>query len=252
MLLAAAVIAISATGTLLVFLWLRARAPAAGPIKDRSLIPNVGLTVPGQFTRGTNHLRVFFQVEERKGTRLMLQVLSELGSTSFEAIGSGTTGQLDVGDYYFPIKIVQATLPRIEVEAFPVQARPVRRESVRIPVSFSVRIRLLGSTGRWEIGKGVNISANGLCFFSESPAPPQQRRYYEFEITLTDLRAGGEKLACAGEVRWSQRVKGGTMVGLLVTEGAKRKELARLVSRVQHRIARRPEDYLSETHASRS
>jgi hypothetical protein len=209
-------------------------------------MPDVGLTVPGQFTRGTNHLRVFFQVEERKGTRLMLQILSELGSTSFEAIGLGTTGQLDVGDYYFPVRIVEANLPRIEVEAFPVEARPVRRESVRIPVSFSVRSRVLGSTGRWEIGKGVNISANGLCFFSESPAPPQRRRYYEIEIALTDPRAAGEKLACAGEVRWSQRVKNGTMVGLLVTEGGKRKELARLVSRVQHRIARRPEDYLSE------
>jgi hypothetical protein len=247
MLLALTFIALSAACTFVVFLWIRSRPAGAGPIKSRSLMPDVGLTVSGQFRRGTNHLRVFFQVEERKGNRLTLQILSELGSTSFEAVGSGTSGQLDVGDYYFPIKIVQASLPRIEVEAFPSEAQPVRRESVRIPVSFSVRIRLLGSTGRWENGKGVNISASGMCLFSESAAPPQQRRFYEFEITLTDLRASGEKLAGAGEVRWSQRVQGGTMVGLLVTEGTKRKELARLVSRVQHRIARRPEDYLSES-----
>jgi hypothetical protein len=248
MLLAATLIGLSAAFTFLVFLWVRSRSVDAAPIKSRSLMPDVGLTVSGQFRRGTNHLRVFFQVEEREGNRLRLQILSELGSTSFEAIGSGTSGQLDVGDYYFPIQIIEASLPRIEVEAFPSEARPVRRESVRIPVSFTVRIRLLGSsTGRWEAGKGVNISANGVCLFSESPAPPHQRRFYEFEITLTDLRAAGEKLAGAGEVRWSQRVKGGTMVGLLVTEGAKRKELARLVSRVQHRIARRPEDYLSES-----
>jgi hypothetical protein len=153
---------------------------------------------------------------------------------------------LEVGAYYFPIQILEACLPWVEVEAFPKEAKTVRRESVRIPVSFSVRFRLVGSVGSWQMAKGANISASGLCFFTDSSPRPQLRRFYQIEITLTEIRGAGEKFAFAAETQWVQRVRGGVVAGFYVSQSEKQRELARFASRLQRRMARHPEDYLLE------
>jgi hypothetical protein len=244
MLFAAAVIVLSAVATFLVYLWLRSNAPPRARKREPSLLPNAGMTVSGGFNHGKQYVHVFFQVEERKETKLVLHILSEVGNTPLLGIRVGTAGQLEVGAYYFPIQVLEASLPWVEVEAFPKEAKTVRRESVRIPISFSVRFRLVGSAGSWQIAKGNNISASGLCFFTDSSPWPQLRRFYQIEVALTGSRGAGEKFAFAAETQWVRSARGGALAGFCVSQPEKQRDLARFVSRLQRRMARHPDDYL--------
>ena len=200
--------------------------------------------VSGGFTQEKEYVHAFFQVEERKDSRLMLHVLSELGKVPPLGLRSGTSGQLEVGSSYFPVKVVEVSLPWIVVEAFPERAKRVHRSVIRIPAPFSVRFQLRGATGRWESGEGINISIDGLCFFTSSPLPAPLGRLYQLEIVLTDTRAKGKAIAYAAEVRWVHRVKNGAIVGLQASDPPMKKELVRFVSELQRRMSRRPEDYL--------
>jgi hypothetical protein len=246
MIFAAAVIALSAIGAFLVYLWLRSSASGRARKGEPSLMPEAGMTISGGLPRGKESIHAFFQVEQRKDTKLVLHVLSELGNTPLLGIRSGAAGQLEVGAYYFPIQVLEARLPWLEVEAFPKEAQIVRRDSIRIPASFSVRFRLVGAAGGWQVAKGVNISASGLCFLTDPSSRPQLRRFYQIELSLTGPRGGGEKVALAGEAQWIQGARGHVLAGFYVAEAEKQRELARFVSRLQHRMARRPEDYLLE------
>jgi len=237
----------SLTGALtsyLVFLWFRSRMPVHIQNGNPSVLPTPGMMVSGGFTHEKEYVHVFFQVEERKDSRLMLHVLSELGKMPLIGLRSETSGQLEVGASYFPIKVVEVSLPWIAVEAFPERAKRVHRSAIRIPAPFSVRFRLCGSTGRWESGEGINISIDGLCFFTSSPLPAPVGRLYQLEIVLTDTRAKGKAIAYAAEVRWVHRVHDGAIVGLQASDPPMKKELVRFVSELQHRMSRRPEDYL--------
>ncbi len=249
MITATIVIIASALATFLVLLRRRWRGPAPAKNSEPSILPRVGVTLAGGFIRGQDYIPVFFQVEERKGAKLMLQILSEFGASPLLGIGPGTSGRLEVGTHYFPIEVVQPSLPWVQVQAFPHQAKKVHRDSVRIPVSLPVRFRELGSARPWQAGKCVNISAGGLSLLSDCPAPPLVGRYYQVEIALTAARQAGEKLALAGAVRWTQPIRGGTIAGLHVAEPASQRELTKLVSQLQRQMARHQQDYLLETSA---
>jgi hypothetical protein len=244
MIIVSVTIVIIAVASYLVLLWFRFHKPAHIQKENPSVLPTVGMMVSGGFTQEKEYVHVFFEVKERKDSRLMLHILSELGKVPLLGLRCGRTGQLEVGANYFPINVVQVDLPWIVVEAFPQRAKRVHRNSLRIPAAFSVRFRLVGSTGKWQAGKGINISIDGLCFFTNSPPPSPVSRFYQVEITLTTARGRGEEIAYKAEVRWVHRVKGGAIVGLQVSDPPMKKELVRFVSQLQHRISRRPEDYL--------
>src|ERR1043166_3844205 len=86
--------------------------------KQPSVLPTVGIVVLGEFTHKKECVRVFFRVEERKGSRLVLQILSELGKVPLLGLRSGTTGNLEVGPNYLPIRVTLVSLPWIVVETF--------------------------------------------------------------------------------------------------------------------------------------
>jgi hypothetical protein len=85
-----------------------------------------------------------------------------------------------------------------------------------------------------------------LCFFTDSSPRPQLRRFYQVEISLTGIRGVGETLAFAVETQWVQRAGHGVVAGFYVSQSEKQRELAGLVSRLQHRVVRHPQDYLLE------
>ncbi len=134
---------------------------------------------------------------------MLVRVLSELGKSSLLGMRAGTPGQLEVGNNWLPIEVLNVSLPWVVVEAFAGRAKPMHRESLRVPASFSVRFRAQGLVHHWTPGTGINISAGGFCFSSNYASQLRVGRYYEIELTPSDAPGQGTEAfvftpRCAG------------------------------------------------------
>lgn len=213
-----------------------------------SLLPKVGAMLSGEFVHRSAPIHFYCRVEENEESRLLVRVLSELGKSPLLGMRAGTPGQLKVGDQWLPIEVLNVSLPWVVVEAFAGSAKPTRRESIRVPASFSVRFRAQGLTHGWTGGKGINVSAGGFCFSAGFTRELRVGRMYEVELSPDDDGQGSESFVFLAEVRWLLRTDQGTVCGLQLAERAKQPDLARLVLYLQQRMGRHPEDYLLETN----
>ena len=167
--------------------WLIARIfGRSSAAKPPALLPQVGMTLPGAFLHRREAVHVFCRIEDSEESRLLVRVLSELGKSSLLGMRAGTPGQLEVGNNWLPIEVLNVSLPWVIVEAFAGRAKPKRRESLRVSASFSVRFRAQGLVHRWTPGTGINISAGGFCFSSNHASQLRVGRYYEIELTPDD------------------------------------------------------------------
>jgi len=229
--------------------WLIARIfGRSSAAKPPAVLPQVGMTLPGAFLHRREAVHVFCRIEDSEESRLLVRVLSELGKSSLLGMRAGTPGQLEVGNNWLPIEVLNVSLPWVIVEAFAGRAKPKRRESLRVPASFSVRFRAQGLVHRWTPGTGINISAGGFCFSSNHASQLRVGRYYEIELTPEDAGQGTEAFVFYAEMRWLLRTTEGTVAGVQLADRSKQRDLARFVSYMEHRLTRHPEDYLIETN----
>ncbi|HEX9454958.1 MAG TPA: PilZ domain-containing protein [Candidatus Binatia bacterium] len=217
--------------------------------KPLSLLPKTGTMLSGAFVRRRESIHVYCQVEDSEESRLLVRVLSELGKSSLLGMRAGTPGQLEVGNTWLPIEVLNVSLPWVVVEAFTGRAKPAQRESLRIPASFTVRFRAHGLSRHWIRGEGINVSAGGFCFSSKFAAELKVGRLYEIELNPGDTGPPrGLAFVFIAELRWLLRTMEGTVAGLQLSVGPQQRDLARFTSYMEHRMARHPEDYLLETN----
>ena len=229
--------------------WLLARRFAAPPqALAPSLLPQRGMTLSGTFMNRREPVHVYCRVEDNEESRLLIRVLSELGRTPLLGMRAGAAGQLEVKDSWLPIEVLNVSLPWVVVEAFTGRAKPARRESLRVPVSFSVRFRAQGLTRQWSRATGINVSAGVFCFSSGFAAELRVGRLYEIELMPDAAGQSGDTFVFLAEMRWVMRTEHGTVAGLQLADRAKQPDLAKFVSYMQHRMSRHPEDYLLETN----
>ena len=101
-----------------------------------SILPKVGMTLSGAFVHRNEPVHVYCRVEDNEQSRLLVRILSELGKAPLLGMRAGTPGQLEVGNNWLPIEVLNVSLPWVIVEAFAGRAKPARRESIRVPVSL--------------------------------------------------------------------------------------------------------------------
>ena len=221
---------------------------SAPPQESPSLLPKVGAMLSGAFVYRSEPIHFYCRVEDNEESRLLVRILSELGKSPLLGMRAGAPGQLEVGDHWLPIEALNVSLPWVVVEAFAGAAKPMRRESIRVPASFSVRFRAQGLTPRWAGGKAINVSAGGFCFSAGFTRDLRVGRIYEVELSPDDGGQPGDSFVFLAESRWLLRTDQGTVCGLQLAEPAKQPDLARLVLNLQQRLARYPEDYLLEAN----
>ena len=228
--------------------WLGRKFAGSSQGQPPSLLPRRGTTVSGTFVHRREPVHVFCRVEDNEESRLLVRILSELGKSPLLGMRAGTAGQLEVGSNWIQIEVLNVSLPWVVVEAFAGRAQPVRRESIRVPVSFSVRFRAQGLTRHWSRANAINVSAGGFCFSAGFTADLRVRRLYEIELMPGATGGSGEAFIFLAELRWLLRTEEGTVAGLQLADRTKQPDLARFVSSMQRRMARHPEDYLLETN----
>jgi len=229
--------------------WFLARRFAGPPAAELpSLLPQRGTTISGTFVHRREPVHVYCRVEDNEESRLLIRILSELGRTPLLGMRPGAAGQLEVKDNWLPIEVLNVSLPWVVVEAFTGRAKPARRESLRVPVSFSVRFRAQGLTRQWSRATGINVSAGGFCFSSGFGAELKVGRLYEIELMPDAVSPGSDAFVFLAEMRWVMRTERGSVAGLQLADRAKQPDLARFASYMQRRMARHPEDYLLETN----
>lgn len=206
--------------------------------------PSVGSTIPCLFSRQGEFVYAICQVEERQRTDLMLRVLREIGKSPLSGLQVGTSGTLEITDHLLPLRVILVQLPWIAVATFPEEVRPAPRQFLRVPAPFIVRFRRQGTHGLWLTGKGIDVSNGGICFAFTAAESPDLGMMYDTEVTLMFSRKEIERLKMAMEVRWITTSKKETRVGLRVLEAARCKDLTNTISRLQHLMARQPEDYV--------
>ncbi|MGE0823467.1 MAG: PilZ domain-containing protein [Candidatus Binatia bacterium] len=183
-------------------------------------------------------------MEKQLGKNLSLRILAEVGKVSLIRLKKGSLGQLEIDNQVFPFEVSEVNLPIITVATNPEQSRPVRRQLLRLPASFSVRFRRQGTNGLWISGRGVDISAGGCCFTITPPHLPKQGEHYTIELKISLPTDGEEELTLDAEVRWVKLDNGVVAVGVEVHDPAQRRDLAEIVTTLQQSLARHPEDYL--------
>lgn len=207
-------------------------------------MPAVGPRVLGDFICQGEIIHVVCSVERQRDRKLVLRVLSEMGRIPLAELSGGMVGQMEVESRLFPLQVLRVDFPTVEVAVFPDQAGPARRESLRIPASFSVRLRPSGESSPWMNGKGLDISTDGFRVILGVPSVLHPRVLYEVELLLSFPQGESEALTLSGEVRWSTMNSRRITAGLQVQNPSHLQELARTVYRLQHQLFRHPEDYL--------
>jgi hypothetical protein len=209
-----------------------------------TLVLKRGDSVTADFFRSQGTVHTLCHVEQGDEVHFRLRVISELGKVSMIGLKVGTAGQFEANDRIFPFQVVRVALPMIDVTVFPAQARPVKRQFLRVPISGSVRLRPTGSTSPWITGRSLDLSAGGCGFaFSSSHLPALGVRY-DLEMIVDISPQETEHLTMTAEVRWVKRVAGEVHVGAEVGNPAQRRALAAVVTRLQQSMSRRPGDYL--------
>jgi hypothetical protein len=113
------------------------------------------MTLSGAFLHRREQVHVYCRIEDSEESRLLVRIMSELGKSSLLGLRSGTSGQLEIGNYWLPIEVLSVSLPWVTVETFANRAKPVRRESLRVPGSFvgpvsRARLDPPLDAGRWD------------------------------------------------------------------------------------------------------
>ncbi len=203
-----------------------------------------GDSVTADFSHGQDTIHTLCRVEKQREASLSLRVISELGKVPMIGLKVGASGQFEVNDRIFPFQVVQVALPVVDVTVFPTQARAVKRQFLRVPIVCPLRLRPSGATSPWMAGKSLDLSAGGCGFAFSSPHVPSLGIRYDLDITVPLSPHETEQLTVTAEVRWVKRVAGEVHVGAEVYNPAQRRELARIVTRLQQSMSRRPDDYL--------
>jgi hypothetical protein len=228
--------------------WLVRTFARSSQAQPPSLLPQRGATVSGTFVHRREPVHVYCRVEDNQESRLLVRILSELGKAPLLGMRAGTSGQLEVGNNWLPIEVLNVSLPWVIVEAFTGRAKPVRRESIRVPVSFSVRFRAQGLARQWTRANGINVSTGGFCFSAGFTTELRVGRLYEIELMPDAGGQSGETFVFLAELRWILRTEQGTVTGLQLADHSKQPDLVRFVSYMQRRMSRHPEDYLVESN----
>lgn len=184
------------------------------------------------------------QVEDQRAATLCLRIVAEMGKVSLMGLRAGTSGHIEIGDLVFPCEVTHAILPKIQVVIFPQHAQPARRQLLRVPASFLVRVRRQGSDGLWISGQGIDISAGGCSFLLTPPYIPKPGSPYDIDMLLTLPRNEEERPFLAAEVRWVKTTNQHIYVGIETSHPAQRRTLTNATAKVQLALSRHPEDYL--------
>lgn len=213
--------------------------PVSSPI-----LPAIGSTVPCLFSKPDGFVYAICRVEERQGSDFMLRVLKEIGKAPLYGLQVETGGTLEITDHLLPLRVTLVQLPWVAVTTFPEEVRPAQRQGLRIPASFSVQFRRHGTDGPWLTGRGINVSSGGVCFAFSAPETPDLGVVYDTKVILALSRREVETLEAAVEVRWITTFEEETWVGLRILDPARCKDLTTTISRLQHLMAREPEEYV--------
>lgn len=208
------------------------------------LLPARGTAVPCLFMHQGQMVHTMCKIEERDETSLLLRVLREIGKVPLAGLQIGSPGQIEVSNHLVPLGVVRVQLPWITVITSPERSRPVQRQFLRVPASFTVQFRQRDMEDPWLTGTGLNLSSGGFCFLFPAAETLSLGVEYLTELSLQLTRTQRETLTMPAEVRWITTVNEDTIVGMQVSDPAYCKELANAVSRLQRLMARQPEDYL--------
>lgn len=208
------------------------------------ILPAPGSVAPCVFAHNGEVVYAMCTVEERNEARLLLRVLREVGKVTLVGLKVGGEGQIEAANRRIPLYVEQVQLPWIAVSTSPERSRPIQRQFLRIPASFTVRFRQRGSKVAWRVGKGLNLSSGGFRFAFYGRELPQRGTEYLTELTISLTQARRAILEMPVEVRWASLGAGEILVGVRVTEAAHRKDLVNVVSQLQRLLSHQPEDYL--------
>ena len=203
-----------------------------------------GSTVTADFSHRRETVHAICRIEKQNVESVRLHIISEMGKVSLIGLKENATGQLEVKNRVFPFQVTQVALPIVTVRLFLNQAHPSYRQLLRIPTAFSLQLRHCGSNSSIIVGRGIDISAGGLCFVFSSLHIPHPGTLYDLEITLPISKDEQAFFSVIAEVRWAKRTKGEIQVGVEVHDRAQRKILALAVTKLQQAMSRHPEDYL--------
>jgi hypothetical protein len=118
-----------------------------------------------------------------------------------------------------------------------------RRQLLRVPATFLVRLRRKGSSGLWISGQGIDFSAGGCHFILTPPTLPKSGGAYDVEMLIMLPDGNEERPLLATEVRWVRPTSRHIYVGM-EAHAAQRKVLTTAATQFQHSFSRRPQDYV--------
>jgi hypothetical protein len=84
-----------------------------------SLLPKVGTALSGAFLHRREQVHVYCRIEDSEKSRLLVRIMSELGKSSLLGMRPGTSGQLEIGNYWLPIEVLNVSLPWVTVKRLP-------------------------------------------------------------------------------------------------------------------------------------
>lgn len=220
--------------------------PTAGHARQSATsepLPQLGETVSGDFFHSGAVVHTICRVEKLQASDLRLRIVAELGKVSLMGLKNGTHGHLELDKRVSPFRVTYVNLPFVEVLMFPHHARPARRQLLRVPASFLVRLRRQGSSGLWISGQGIDLSAGGCHFSLTPPTLPKTGDAYDVEMLITLPDGSEERPLLATEVRWVRPTSRHVYVGM-EAHAAQRKALTTVAAQFQHSLSRRPQDYV--------
>lgn len=182
-------------------------------------------------------------VELQLDVRLRLRISAEMGTTSLYGLAKNARGQIEIATRLVPFRVLGVQLPLVDIVTFPQHAHLARRQWLRTPAAFSVRLRRQGSQGLWISGQGIDLSVGGCSFLLAFPYVPKLRSRYDVEMLLTLPHSGELQPLLSGEVQWVNAEQRHIAAGLNIQHAGQRKLLALAVTELQHALTRRPGDY---------
>jgi hypothetical protein len=221
------------------------RDPLLGTDSSTANGRTIRSTVAADFFHKGTTIHCMCLVERQQDTRLRLRISSEMGTTSLFGLMKDVRGQVEIESQLVPFRVLGVRLPLVDIATSPQHAQPARRQWLRTPASFAVRLRRHGSQGLWISGQGMDLSAGGCSFLLAFPHVPHPQTRYEVEMLLTLPQSGEIRPLFNGEVQWvKEALQRRIAVGVEIRHPGQRKALALAVTEIQQALTRRPEDYL--------
>jgi hypothetical protein len=183
-------------------------------------------------------------VDRRHEARLLLRISAEVGTASLLSLVGDERGQIEIDNLLIPFRVVRVRLPFVDVLTSPQHARPVQRQFLRMPATFSVRLRRQDSQGLWITGHGVDISAGGCSFLLTPPSVPIPRACYDIDMLTTLPQSGEIRPQLSGEIRWVKTSNRHIATGIEIQNPGQRKVLAMALTEIQQALTRRHKDHI--------